>query len=83
MVPRVLLDLLEGDALDRVGLEHPVDEVLDTMRYVVGDEVPAVFDLTEKLRHLIVIKGERAAHHCVQDDTTRPDIYLCTAIAKS
>ena len=47
LVPRVLLDLLQGDSLHRVGLEHAIYQVLNSVGYIVRDEVAAIFDLAE------------------------------------
>ena len=70
LVPRVLLDLSQRYPLYRVGLQHAINQVLHTVRNVVGDEVTALLDLAEELRHLVVVEGKRAADHGIQDDAT-------------
>ena len=80
-VPRVLLNFLKSYPLHRVRLQHPVYKVLHLVRNVVRDEVAALFDLREELRHLVVVEGKGPADHRVQDDSTRPHVHFSPAVA--
>lgn len=57
-MPRVVLDFLKSYPFDGIWLEHSVDEVLYCWGEVVWDEVSALLDLAEKLRHLVVVEGQ-------------------------
>jgi hypothetical protein len=56
LIPRVLLDFLEGYPFHRVRLQHHVDQVFDSWGDVIGDEVSTLLDFAKQLRHLVVVK---------------------------
>jgi hypothetical protein len=56
LVPNMVLDLLQGDTLHRIWLEHSINEVLDLRRKVIWNKVSTFLYLTEQLWHLVVIK---------------------------
>ena len=80
LVPPVLLDFAHLDPLHGVGLQHATDQVLAVGWYVWGHLVVALLDLEEKLRQVIVVKGQAAAEHGVKDDTAGPDIDLVARV---
>ena len=65
LVPNMLLDLLQRNSFDRVGLKHAIYQVLYGWGQVLRDEVTAFFDLTEKLRHVVVIERQATTDHGV------------------
>ena len=46
-IPNVVLNLLKGDTLDRVGLKHPIYQVLYGGRQVARNIVSTLFDLVK------------------------------------
>ena len=57
LIPDMVLNLLQGDTLHWVWLQHSVDQVLNLWREVIWNVIPAFFDLAEQLRHLVVVEG--------------------------
>ena len=82
-IPRMFLDLFHGYSLDRVRLEHPIDEVLNVRRYIVGHVILPFFNLVEELRHAIVIERKTSTHHCEQDHSQRPNVYFHSTVGPS
>lgn len=80
-VPRVLLNFVNFDPLHRVRLQHPVDQVSHIARDVVGEEEPAFTDFLKEDGQLVVVKGQAAAHHGVQNYAAGPDVHLLAPIA--
>mmetsp|Transcript_43452 Transcript_43452/g.87601 ORF Transcript_43452/g.87601 Transcript_43452/m.87601 type:complete len:420 (-) Transcript_43452:534-1793(-) len=74
--PLVLPDLCEGDSSCGVHDQHLHDKVLRFAREVSWQGEVPVLDLAEEVRHVLVIKGERAAQERIQDDATGPDVHL-------
>lgn len=79
--PRVVFDLVDFDALDGVGLEHAVDQILHLRRDEVGHVVLALLYRFVQLRKVLVVERQRAAHHRVQDHAARPDVHLASRVA--
>lgn len=73
-VPRVVADLLDGDALRRISLKDTVDHVLRLRRQELGQRVVCVENLSVQVRRLLVLERQIAAEHGVEDDTARPQV---------
>ena len=80
-VPNMVLDFLQGDTLDWVGLQHSVDEVLHGWREMAWYVISAFFDLVEELGHMIVVKRQTSTDHRIENYAATPDVDFSTTIA--
>ena len=78
--PPMLLNLIERYPLDRIGLQHALDQVFHVRGDLSGHVVITLLDLRKQELQLLIVEGQTAAHHCVQNHPTRPNIDLLTAI---
>lgn len=76
MVP----DVLHGEPLGRVSIQHLLDELLARFADDAGDEVVAVENLLVQLARVRVLERQVTARHRVQDDATRPDVGIQTVV---
>ena len=79
-VPSVLLNLAQLDSLDRVGLQHAHDEILAVGRDLDRHAIVALLDLHEEDGQLLVVEGQAAANHRVQNDATAPNVDLLSTV---
>ena len=77
----MLHDFVNFDALDRVRLEHSVDQIAHIPRDVVRKKEPSLADFLEQHAQLVIVEGERAADHRVQNDSAGPDVDVLASIA--
>lgn len=72
--PLVFLYFAEFDALDRIHLQHLLDEVFEVGRKVAIHGVATALDQPEQNGQLRVIKRQLTADHRVEDHPAGPDI---------
>lgn len=82
-IPAVLLDLAELDALHRVCLQHATDQVFAVRWNLHWHPVVALLDLHKEYGQLLVIEGQAATDHGVEDNAAAPDVDLLTTILLS
>lgn len=80
LVPLVLLDFLESDALHGIGLKHAVNEILDLVAET-WNKIFAFLNFVEEDGHMVVVERKTAAYHCVEDHATAPNVDLSATIA--
>jgi len=66
-VPPMLLDFGQFYPLDRIRLQHSIDQVSDLLADVVGEEIAAFLDFLEQYRHLVIVKRQLSHDHCIQN----------------
>ena len=82
-IPDVALDFWQFYAFDRVWLQHPVYQVFYFWRDVIRQEILSFLNLLKQNRHLVIVEGQLADHHCVQNDANRPNIDIGTSVAEA
>jgi hypothetical protein len=72
--PFVLFHGIDSDAFEWLDCEDFLDEVLEIGGEGLGEGVLAAEDFLVELRSVLVVKGQAAADHCVEDDPRAPDV---------
>ena len=79
-IPTVLLNLAELYALDWVCLKHATDQVFAVRWNLHWHPVVTLLDLHKEYGQLLVIKGQAATDHGVEDNAAAPDVDLLTTV---
>lgn len=79
-VPAVLFDLAQLNALDRIRLQHASDQILAIRWDLNWHAIIPLLDLHEENCKLLVIKGQTATDHGIEDDATTPYVHLLTTV---
>ena len=81
-VPRVLPNLGDGYALERVDEQHPGDQVAGARGEVRGHVEDPALDLLKQVGDVLVVKRETPAQEGVKNHTTAPHVDLSKCHSK-
>eukprot|EP00929_Paragymnodinium_shiwhaense_P079131 TRINITY_DN41144_c0_g2_i1.p3 TRINITY_DN41144_c0_g2~~TRINITY_DN41144_c0_g2_i1.p3 ORF type:complete len:102 (+),score=3.05 TRINITY_DN41144_c0_g2_i1:813-1118(+) len=73
-VPGMLLDLFKGNALLRVCLQYPLDEISRLLADEVWGSVLSMHDFPVQLVRVLVLERQVTADDCKDDDTAAPNV---------
>jgi hypothetical protein len=74
IVPGVCPDILNCEALFRIGVQDLSDQILTLGRKEIWDLIFGLYDFLIQFLCVLVFKGQVAANHSVENHTAGPDV---------